>query len=694
MSDFPELPQDDSSTPITEIEGDNSAVEESVEIPSVTLSEHEPVLPVSSTEIAALEETPVENKPEVDDESTNFQEVKLEQFRSVQGIIEEEQDMAHLLETAGLREIALLMEVIASSSVQEVKDRIPKVAQIKRSFDKKKQEEADLTKAITDEEKRRAEQDKHNEVSRSFSASLAKFNATKTEHERILEAEKSENTHKKEALLAALKEIVANEDLGRDAAVRDIQQQWKEIGYVTNEKSEDIIQTYKALLDQFYTLRKRHKDLEDIDRQRNLEDKENLIKEVLTLIPENATEVGGIYWRENSEKVKNIHEIWKLIGPVPSGISEDIWARFKKATDNFYDIRKEYYVQQDSLRLENAKIKQDIMAQLVEAIKFDYQTVDEWKQATERIYEIQKSWMAVGQTPLEVSGQLWKEYREFCNKFFAAKSAFFDALDTVRKEHLNQKFAIIEQVEALQESTDWRKTAELIQQLQQQWKTIPYHSHKEADKLWKRFRKACDTFFKRKGEHFESARKTETENLAKKEEICKRVEGFLQESPLEDHIEEIKELQAQWKEIGLVPIKEKEPIWQRFRKACDEYFENFHKQKRSSGKTNPKFNRQRDDYALSQRGNPKQLSEERKVKDKIRIVQEKITQYENNILFIAKGSAGDKLREIINSQIEQTKKELTLLTQELKNLHTTNDTTPENTPATPPVVDSPVTDTE
>ncbi|MCZ2355631.1 MAG: DUF349 domain-containing protein [Bacteroidia bacterium] len=679
MSDLPELFPENTTPSATETEREmptseiSLSSEESLpsDLANTSLhSETDLTLPEAHTqeiENASVSESSETEEVHLDAETLAFQEIKQEQHKAIQNILEES-DINHILETAGIKEIMMLMQALAETPIQEVRNKTSKVGEIKRSFDKKKQEESEFIKTIADEEKRRAEQDKFNEISRSFSASLAKFNATKVEYEKVLEAEKADNTNKKEELLGQLKEIVAKEDLERDAEVRNIQQQWKEIGPVINEKSENIIQTYRTLLDQFYALRKKRKDLEDIDRQRNLEAKESLIKEVLTLIPENATEVNGAYWRDNSEKVKNIHEVWKLVGPVPSEVSDEVWNRFKQATDAFYDVRKEYYVQQDSLRLENAKLKQEIMTQLTEAIGFEYQTIDEWKQATERIFEMQKNWMAVGETPLELSGQLWKEYRDFCNKFFAAKSTFFDALDSIRKEHLKQKLLIIEQVEALQESIEWKKTATTIQQLQQQWKTIPYSSHKESEKLWKRFRKACDTFFKRKSEHFESAKQSELENLTLKQEICARVESFLTEDFSEDHTEEIKELQAKWKEIGLVPIKEKELIWQRFRKACDNYFEGFYKQKRANKPFHKNNYRRDNDTNYAQRDNSKPLSEERKIKDKIRLLEEKISQYENNILFISKGSSGDKLREVINAQITQTKSEAEKLNQTLKEL--------------------------
>ncbi|MEA2603660.1 MAG: hypothetical protein QOF89_4652 [Acidobacteriota bacterium] len=140
-------------------------------------------------------------------------------------------------------------------------------------------------------------------------------------------------------------------------------------------------------------------------------------------------------------------------------------------------------------------------------------------------------------------------------------------------ENLRRKEELCVRAEALSESTDWKVTAQAVKALQAEWKTIGPVPQELSTELWQRFRKAGNHFFERRQAHFQDRQKDLEENLRKKEALCVQAEELSSSSDWKVTTEAIKALQAQWKEIGPVPREQAEPLWQRFRKANDEFFE-------------------------------------------------------------------------------------------------------------------------
>ena len=131
------------------------------------------------------------------------------------------------------------------------------------------------------------------------------------------------------------------------------------------------------------------------------------------------------------------------------------------------------------------------------------------------------------------------------------------------------------QAEALAESTDWLKTAEALKQLQAEWKEIGPIAHDKAKPVWDRFRKACDHFFTRRDEDRTKRRADGAQNLEKKQALCVRAEALAQSSDWDAASAEVKALQAEWKQVGPVRASQSDAVWQRFRAACDLFFDRY-----------------------------------------------------------------------------------------------------------------------
>lgn len=568
------------------------------------------------------------------------------------------------LEQSEPLELVFLMENI--SSHEDLKTCIPRVGKLKKAFEQVYDQATLNLQGIEDADA----QEKQDKILKSiysrFNTALGKFNKRRDLYEQEQEKEKLENSKNKERLLDELKEIVEANDPTLIDKIKSIQDRWKATGMVKAEDMTRLFQVYRGYLDRFYDLRGKYRDLLEADRQHNLVEKQKLIEEAQRLIPAEELNDRDL-WKDKTEELKRLHELWKSIGPVPDEVNEDMWNRFREVSDAFYASRNRYYEQQDHLRAGNATRKQEILNMLAPYATFSSEKPAEWKTAHETIQKLQQEWNGIGPASQESNSLMWGQYRTAVNSFYERKNNFFTHIDKERKDNLSAKTALCEEAEKLQDSNDWKKTTERIKVLQEKWKATGAVSERDSQRIWKRFRTACDHFFQRKEHHFAAMVHDFADNLAKKEALCERAEAFLASENKAEHIQDIKDLQIEWNAVGQVPLKEKDKIWNRFRAACDKFFQALGQNKSEyiQIKARMQYENIASRNADDSKNDPLKY-EERKLKDKIKELDNQITQYETNILFISKGKSGDALRADIQKKIESVKRDKAQWADKLK----------------------------
>ena len=195
---------------------------------------------------------------------------------------------------------------------------------------------------------------------------------------------------------------------------------------------------------------------------------------------------------------------------------------------------------------------------------------------TKTILEAQEEWKKAGYASRKSNTALFNRFRALCDDFFGRKSEFFKKTKAEFAENMAKKTALCEKAEALSESTDWKKTTDAIVVLQKEWKTIGPVARKNSDAIWKRFIKACDTFFDRKKKINGDTRRTEQANLATKKEIISRLNAIASdndETSREDAIAEVQQLRKQWQETGHVPFRDKDKLQDAYREVVGALFD-------------------------------------------------------------------------------------------------------------------------
>lgn len=541
---------------------------------------------------------------------------------------------------------------------ENIYESIPRVGVVKRSFDALR-EASQLPNETVDE----------------FRQHLSEFNHKRNQIQQQHEKEKVDNAKQKRDLLVKLKEIVATEDPLKINEVREVQESWKSIGQVPKHDIEPLYKEYRALLDQFYQKREMHFEMLEYDRKINLQEKERLIEEAQKLIPTTEDELNNSEeWRKRLDHMTELQQQWRATGHVPREEMERINNTYRETLDVFFDLRQKFLDKQDEIREQNGTKKQAILEQMATFSAFNSEKPRQWNEATNQLRAFQQEWQKLGPAPQKINGELWHKYREICNAFFSNKSGFFKKLDEVRNQNLEQKRALCEKAEALKESKEWEKSAKELKALQKEWKQIGPVPERYSNKLWNRFRAACDAFFEARRSHYQTLHSEEHENLQKKKTLIEEVKKLLEDEEVtkEAGIQRIKELQAEWKEIGKVPFKEKDKIWDEFRANIDKFFNGLRMRKEELNEVKLRA-------SLNMIENTEKRSRHIKtqisrIRKKISMAKEKAEQYGTNIMFISKGKSGDKLRKQIQDEIDKLnqyiadmKKKVKVLEEAMKN---------------------------
>lgn len=197
---------------------------------------------------------------------------------------------------------------------------------------------------------------------------------------------------------------------------------------------------------------------------------------------------------------------------------------------------------------------------------------DEVQKLGAQLKELQQEWKTIGPVPRNKSQELWDQFKSACDEVYQQVKQQRSQVNEEMQANLARKEALCERVEVLAESSDWDATAEEIKKLQSEWKAIGPVPRKQSNAVWKRFRGACDRFFERRKPHLEKRLAEQTQNLAKKIAMCEEAERLAESIEWKETAARLRDLQREWREVGLVPRKDAGAINKRFRAACDTFF--------------------------------------------------------------------------------------------------------------------------
>lgn len=416
------------------------------------------------------------------------------------------------------------------------------------------------------------------------------------------------------------------------------------------ETFDAIEESFKGVYAAYKKERAEYNKQVEAQKEENLKAKQQIIEDLKALLEKDEDVSATI------PEFRAIQARWRETGPVPVQNFRDLNNNYQLYVEQFYDklsINRE-------LRDLDFKKNYELKLALCEAAE----KLSENEKIVEAFNELQKlhdSWKDLGPVAKQYREEIWERFKAATAVVNKKYQAYFEDLKQSQQANLEAKDALCAKVEAIAEgevadSQQWNALSKEIEAIQAEWRKIGFATKKENQKIYDRFRAACDKFYTRKREFYGGVKDEMTENLRKKIELCEAAEALKDSREWKKATDQFIDLQRKWKEIGAVPRKKADAVWKRFRAACDEFFE---AKEKSMKEAKAKF-------AKPAR---RVESEKDRLVAKYRTLEQELATKENNILFFA-GAAGNALVETMRKGIEAAREELNALGQKIVELET------------------------
>jgi hypothetical protein len=475
------------------------------------------------------------------------------------------------------------------------------------------------------------------------------------------EAIENENLRKKKVLISKLNQLIASEEnIGTAvSAYKEIHENWKQIGDIPRDSRDAVQQEYSRALEDFFYNIKIYRELKDHDLKRNTQLKRAIIGQIAELLK--LTVIKDI-----EQQLKLLQNDWEEIGPVQNeeweAIKEEYWKQVKAVyarINLFYEDRKQILAEQ-------LKLKQELVvetASFIDAIG-ETQTIKSWDELTSRLLDFQERWKTIGFGPRKENEELWAQFRAHCDNFFQKKRAFYNILQEKNKVLIQEKKRIIAEAIQYKDSSDWKNASDKLIQLQKQWKNSGNTGQKTEQKLWQEFRSACDAFFNAKQKHFEAQDKLLEDNLTAKEALIVSIEKYELSEDKKQALQDLRNFSATFNEIGRVPIKSKDSVYNAYKAALDKHYGQLKLE--GDEKDKVMFQARIETLAASPEASKAFAREKASIRKEIDQLKQQVLQYENNLGFLSRSKSADLLRKDVEGKININKTKIEALIKKLK----------------------------
>lgn len=455
------------------------------------------------------------------------------------------------------------------------------------------------------------------------------LNAKRVVQRKQKEKSSMENLSTKKMILEELKELLkGNENFSASYnKFQALQSKWRTTGNVPVQENHTIRENYFFLTGKFYDMVKINNELNILDKKKNVEHKTNLCEKAEQLNEETSL-------KKALEGLHLLQDEWSEIRNTPKELKDNLWLRFKAATDKILARKKEAALQLQQQQKGNLVAKTALCEQMELLGQMELGSHKACRETSEKADAIWEAWQKISFVPKSDNGNCWKRFKKARLHFHQVVDLYYSKQRSEFSNNLEKKTALCLKAEVLQESTEWATTAEVLKKLQVEWKTIGQVAAKDSDAIWMRFRKACDHFFESKA-NLAVAKENSTKALIQaKEELIAKTELFQPSSDILVSIEELKKLQEEWANSGEASLKENDRLNNTFGRTIEKLLE---RMKTISQVDDKLFYRLKYEQMLKSPQGVEQIKKERLVlQDKIKKLQAEVDQLENNLSFFGK----------------------------------------------------------
>ncbi|MGB3590072.1 MAG: DUF349 domain-containing protein [Nonlabens sp.] len=461
----------------------------------------------------------------------------------------EKKDYAAMSMKELIDELRYLMQEYPINSFRTQADDIKKVFEAKDAQNKKEKEAAFKEANPPSDDSLAPEFEYKNELALQFNELHSLYRKQKGQFQRERRKQEEENLETRRTIIEGIKTLIHEEEnIGSTfKKFNAFQDTWKSTGNIPHDAYNITWEDYRLAVQNFYDYIDVSRELRDKDFERNLAFKKKIINR--------AQELGN---EENIHKalreLQELHRMWKEdAGPVAKEDRDAVWEEFSAATKVIHDKRQAYYEERDAQFEKNQTVKENIIAEIQKITYQGAKNHNQWQERLEEINVLKELFSKTGPAPKNVNNELWDQYRNATREFNKAKNDFYKDLKQEQFDNLAKKRKLVAIAEEHENSENFKESFEVIKKIQAEWKTIGHVPRKDSDKIWKRFRKACDGFFDKKTAQRKDENQEELNNYQKKLEIYDQLKELLPEDDKKALKEKVQNIMSQWAAAGRVP---------------------------------------------------------------------------------------------------------------------------------------------
>ena len=564
-------------------------------------------------------------------------------FRTKQEVIERMKELAHGEETPAKDEVDLLKTTFYKLHFAE------REAAMKEYLDNGGDPETYQVVPDADEE--------------TFKAEMGLIKEKRAQAFLEQEKEKEANLQRKLDIIEQIKNMATTpEDANKNfQEFKKLQQEWKEIRLVPAEKANELWRNYQHYVEQYYDLLKLNSEAREYDFKKNLELKTKLC-EAAERLDEEPDVISAFH------QLQKLHQEYRETGPVSKELREEIWQRFKAASTVINKKHQQHFDDMRAREEENLARKTELCERVEAIAKEENKSAADWERHTKEIIAIQAEWKTIGFAPQKMNVKIFERFRAACDEFFGRKGEFFKDMKARFAENAEKKRSLVEQAQALADSTDWKVTTDKLIALQKEWKTIGTVPKKQGDQLWNDFLGACNKFFEARNAANAGTRNAERENLEKKRGVIEQLKALLEEAG--DNVQQqVQKLVDEYQSIGHVPFRDKDKVYKEYREVLDKIYKELNisiaRRRLDNFKSNLK--------SMAEKGADALDNERSRLMRRYEAMKQEIQTYENNLGFLnASSKKGNSLIDEMNRKVQKLKDDLKLTYDKIKAIDQAN----------------------
>ncbi|MEW7280792.1 DUF349 domain-containing protein [Aquimarina sp. 2201CG1-2-11] len=439
---------------------------------------------------------------------------------------------------------------------------------------------------------------------------------------------------------------------------KSIQERWRNAGAIPRDKYNTVWNTYHHHSENFYDFLHLNREFRDLDFKHNLEQKLKIIERATELAQE--TDVNRAF-----RELQQLHKMWKEdLGPVEKEYREPIWQKFSVLTKQIHENRQNYFKDLDKVYEKNLEVKRVIISKIITVSEDRPKNHSGWQQKIKEIEALREDFFKAGKVPSNINEHIWGEFKTAVRSFNHNKNDFYKSLKKDQFENLNKKMELIQIAENNKDSDDFNVVTPLMKKIQSDWKKIGHVPRKDSDKIWKRFKEACNFYFDRLHAERNETNKEELVSLEKKQAHLEELKEVKLSGNPEIDLKTIKENIALWKTLGRVPYKSK-GIDNDYNKALDVLFQQLNLSRKETELIKyenklSSLSNQTDDRALR--------NEQNFIRKKIEEVNGEIRQLENNLQFFKHAKDDNPMVLDVQKNIAKHRENLEVWKEKLKKI--------------------------